>query len=113
MVRTGSECRVLRNPTPPSNVFSFLQPWRRPESASTSLIDLVYASGTLTVAADDRETKRAAARLQLFGFVTIDEVGGGRARRLRPSEAAACSPAHPWRVSKTLIGFGQRAEARL
>lgn len=64
-------------------------------------MDAVYAAGSLPVAADDRATKMMATRLNIFGFVVIDEVqADGTARRLRPSEAFHASTAHPWRVSK-------------
>jgi hypothetical protein len=66
-----------------------------------SLMDAVYAAGSLAVAAGDRATKVAATRLTIFGFVVIDEVqADGTARRLRPSEAYRASTSHPWRVSK-------------
>ena len=66
-----------------------------------SLMDAVYAAGSLPVAAGDRATKATATRLTLFGFVVIDEVqADGTARRLRPSEAFRTSASHPWRISK-------------
>ena len=66
-----------------------------------SLMDAVYAAGSLAVAAGDRATKVAATRLTIFGFVVIDEVqADGTARRLRPSEAYHASTSNPWRVSK-------------
>src|SRR4051794_34576311 len=71
-----------------------------------SLMDAVYAAGSLPIAADDRSTKVMATRLTIFGFVVIDEVqADGTARRLRPSEAVHTSTAHPWRVSKPLNGY--------
>ncbi len=66
-----------------------------------SLMDAVYAAGSLPIAADDRASKDMATRLNIFGFVVIDEVQtDGTARRLRPSEAFQSSTQHPWRVSK-------------
>jgi hypothetical protein len=66
-----------------------------------SLMDAVYTAGSLPVAADDRATKVMATRLNIFGFVVIDEIqGDGTARRLRPSEAVHATSDHPWRVSK-------------
>ncbi|SCY25819.1 hypothetical protein [Microvirga guangxiensis] len=66
-----------------------------------SLMDAVYAAGSLPIAADDRATKDMATRLNIFGFVVIDEVQtDGTARRLRPSEAFQSANQHPWRVSK-------------
>ena len=61
----------------------------------------VYSAGSLPVAADDRITKTMATRLNIFGFVVIDEVqADGTARRLRPSEAVLASTDRPWRISK-------------
>ena len=66
-----------------------------------SLMDAIYAAGSLPVAADDRVTKIMATRLTIFGFVVIDEVqADGTTRRLRPSEAIHAATDHPWRVSK-------------
>ena len=65
------------------------------------LLDTVYTSGALVVAADDRATKAIAARLQVFGFLNIAEVSmDGSARRLRPSEASAFLSPRPWRLSR-------------
>ena len=68
-------------------------------------MEAVYSAGSLPVVADDRETKAMAARLQLFGFVVIEEVeADGTTRRLRSSEAVEASLARPWRVSKPSVG---------
>jgi hypothetical protein len=64
-------------------------------------MDAVYAAGSLPINAGDRATKAMATRLNIFGFVVIDEVqADGSARRLRPSEAIHGCTARPWRVSK-------------
>ncbi|GJD94948.1 hypothetical protein [Methylobacterium iners] len=70
-----------------------------------ALMDAVYATGTLAVAAGDRETKLIASRLQVYGFLAIDEVeeDGGH-RRLRPSEAIRARGERPWRLSKASYG---------
>ena len=66
-----------------------------------SLLERIYAAGSLSIRADDRATKVMATRLQVFGFVVIDEVqADGSIRRLRPSEAVKATLDHPWRVSK-------------
>ena len=66
-----------------------------------SLMDAVYAAGTLPLRADDRPAKVMASRLQVFGFVSIEEIqADGTTRSLRPSEAIHASLDHPWRVSK-------------
>jgi len=87
----------------PTNVIPF--PGARspahPGRDQGSLMEAVYAAGSLPVAAGDRATKVAATRLTIFGFVVIDEVqADGTARRLRASEAYRASMSHPWRVSK-------------
>ncbi|NEU14178.1 hypothetical protein G3T14_18880 [Methylobacterium sp. BTF04] len=74
-------------------------------SDQRALMDAVYASGTLPVAAGDRETKLIAARLQVYGFLSIEEIDSdGEARRLRPSEAIRARAERPWRVSKASYG---------
>ena len=95
------------NPGKASNVVAFRQ--ARPKSYSRRdqkhLMEAVYSAGSLPVVADDRETKAMAARLQLFGFVVIDEIAtDGTARRLRSSEAAKAALERPWRVSKPSVG---------
>jgi hypothetical protein len=90
-----------------SNVVAFRQ--ARPQSYARrdqkNLMEAVYSAGSLPVPADDRGTKAMAARLQLFGFVVIEEVAtDGSTRRLRSSEAIDASPARPWRVSKPSVG---------
>lgn len=87
----------------PTNVIRF--PGARssasPSRDQRSLMDAVYAAGSLPVEAGDRATKAMATRLTIFGFVVIDEMqADGTARRLRPSEAFHVSTAYPWRVSK-------------
>lgn len=65
------------------------------------LMDAIYSAASLPVAAGDRETKLMASRLQVFGFIVIDEItANGDLRRLRPSESMRASAARPWRVSK-------------
>jgi hypothetical protein len=72
-----------------------------PQRDHKSLMDAVYAAGSLPIPADDRATKDMAKRLHIFGFVVIDEVlSDGTARRLRPSESFHASALHPWRVSR-------------
>lgn len=87
----------------PSNVVRFPGPRSAasPNRDQRSLLDAVYAVGSLPIPADDRLTKTIATRLTIFGFVVLDEVqADGSARRLRPSEAIHLSTAHPWRISR-------------
>jgi hypothetical protein len=72
-----------------------------PRRDQRSLMDAVYAAGSLPIEANDRATKAMATRLTIFGFVVIDEMhADGTVRRLRPSEAIHASTACPWRISK-------------
>ena len=76
-------------------------------SEQRALMDAVYATGSLAVAAGDRETKLIAARLQVYGFFLIEEIGAdGSIRRLRPSEAIRARVDCPWRLSKASYGAG-------
>jgi hypothetical protein len=89
--------------TEPTNVIRF--PGGRasasPRRDQRSLMDAVYAAGSLPIDALDRATKAIATRLTIFGFVVLDEVqADGSVRRLRPSEAIHASTLHPWRISK-------------
>lgn len=88
-------------------------PFRRMNSFSTSskpdqksLMEAVYNAGSLPIPAADQDTKVLASRLQVFGFVVIDEVqSDGSARRLRPSEAILAHTARPWRISKPSVDW--------
>ena len=72
-----------------------------PRRDQKGLMEAVYSAGSLPVQAGDRETKVMAARLQVFGFVVIDEIKpDGSLRRLRPSESIEGATGRPWRVSK-------------
>ena len=87
----------------PTNVVRF--PGPRAASSQNreqkGLLDIVYTNGSLVVAADDRDTKMIASRLQIFGFLNIAEVRmDGSVRSLRPSEAASASLTRPWRLSR-------------
>ena len=94
-------------PEQATNVVAFRQTRQQSHSRRDQkhVMEAVYAAGSLPVVAEDRATKAMAARLQLYGFVVIDEIqADGTARRLRPSEAVAASPVRPWRVSKPSLG---------
>jgi hypothetical protein len=71
------------------------------ERDQKSLLDTIYTNGVMVIAADDRDTKAMAARLQVFGFLNVAEVSmDGSVRRLRPSETMEISCARPWRLSR-------------
>jgi hypothetical protein len=73
-----------------------------------AFLDAVCSAGSLPVAAGDLETKMTAARLSVFGFVRIEEIGPAGARPLAASEAVRVTAARPWRVSRSasLSAFG-------
>ena len=104
-MQTGQDFAANQEAT---NVVAFRRT-TRPQSHSRRdqkhLMEAVYSAGSLPIVADDRETKAMAARLQLFGFIVIEEVeADGTTRRLRSSEAVEASLARPWRVSKPSVG---------
>ncbi|MFL5033846.1 MAG: hypothetical protein ACJ8EC_02390 [Microvirga sp.] len=78
-----------------------------PRRDQKGLMEAIYSTGSLPLQAGDRESKMMAARLQVFGFVVIDEIqSDGTLRRLRPSESIEGRTGRPWRVSKpSLSGF--------
>jgi hypothetical protein len=86
---------------PTSNVVAFKRrnahsPSRRPKT----LIEAVYAAGSITVPADDLAVKTAAVMLQALGFLIVDAISAdGTARRLSRSEAKGALD-RPWRLSK-------------
>jgi hypothetical protein len=108
-------------PATMDNVVPFRRAARLPQAASIApqasvaarrseqraLMDAVYATGSLSVAAGDRETKLIAARLQVYGFLLVEEIAAdGAPRRLRPSEAIRARTDCPWRLSKASYGAG-------
>jgi hypothetical protein len=96
--------RAGRVPGPPQVLRDYGAAAAR-RSDQRALMDAVYATGTLAVAAGDRETKLIASRLQVYGFLSIDEVDeDGGHRRLRPSEAIRARGDRPWRLSKASYG---------
>lgn len=79
----------------------------RRRSDQRALLDAVYATGSLTVAAGDRDTKLTASRLLVYGFLLVEETSeAGGLRRLRPSEAIKAGTERPWRISKPAHAAG-------
>jgi hypothetical protein len=71
-----------------------------PNRHPKSLIETVYAAGSLTLRADDRATKTAAVMLQALGFLVIHEIlADGTPRALKRGEARRAMD-RPWRLSK-------------
>ncbi len=80
-------------------------PGRRSSPAAArepqDLLETVYTAGAMPVAAGDRPTKAAVARLHLFGFFVVEEIGeDGAARALLPSETMRLDLDRPWHVSR-------------
>ena len=86
---------------PATNVIAFrTRAAGRPGRPSKSLVEAVYASGSLTLRADDLATKTAAVMLQALGFLVIDAIlADGTPRRLKQGEARRAMD-RPWRLSK-------------
>ncbi len=86
---------------PASNVVPFRS--RRPGTPSRppkSILEAVYAAGSLTLRGDDFAAKTAAVMLQGLGFLVIDEVlADGCLRPLKRGEARRAMD-RPWRLSK-------------
>ncbi len=69
------------------------------------LLDTVYNAGAMPVSAGDRPTKAAVARLHLFGFFVVEEIGAdGSSRVMLPSETARLELHRPWRISRRHAG---------
>jgi hypothetical protein len=87
---------------PASNVIAFRSRLAgRPSRHPKSLIEAVYATGSLTLRADDLALKTAAVMLQALGFLVIDEIlADGTPRRLKHGGEARRAMDRPWRLSK-------------
>ena len=84
---------------PETNVVAF-----KPRGGAThhpkTILERVYAAGSLAVRADDTPTKTASLMLQAFGFLVIEEVlADGTPRRLQRGEARKAMD-RPWRLSR-------------
>lgn len=65
-----------------------------------SLMERIYAAGSLPVRADDLATKTAALMLQRLGFLVIEEVlADGTPKALGRGEAREAMH-RPWRLAK-------------
>ena len=84
---------------PETNIIAF-KPRTNVAHHSKSLMERIYAAGSLSIRADDRATKTAAVMLQALGFLVIEEIlADGTPRRLHRGEARK-SMDRPWRLSK-------------
>jgi hypothetical protein len=65
-----------------------------------SLMERIYAAGSLSIRADDRATKMAAVMLQALGFLVIEEILADGTPRRRDRGQARQAMDRPWRLSK-------------
>ncbi len=107
-VASSANVVPFRRPVPAAlSSFAARSSFASEAGGQRSLMDAVYAAGSLAVAAGDRETKLMASRLQVYGFVRVDEVAtDGTLRRLRASEAIRVGCERPWRVTKAFAASG-------
>ena len=84
---------------PETNVVAF-KPRSSVAHHPKSLMERVYAAGSLSLRADDPATKTAAVMLQALGFLVIEEIlADGTPRRLQRGEAKSAMD-RPWRLLK-------------
>ena len=79
-----------------------LRPRARPQASAApkTILERVYAAGSLALPVDDRATRTAALMLQALGLVVIEEVlANGSSRRLERGKARAAMD-RPWRLAK-------------
>jgi hypothetical protein len=65
-----------------------------------TLIERIYAAGSLSVRADDVATKMAATMLQRLGFLVIEEISADGTPRVLQKGEARKAMERPWRLSK-------------
>jgi len=65
-----------------------------------TLIERIYAAGSLPVRADDVATKMAARMLQRLGFLVIEEISADGSPRLLQKSELRTAMDRPWRLSK-------------
>ncbi|MXQ14751.1 hypothetical protein [Microvirga makkahensis] len=65
-----------------------------------TILERVYAAGSLAVQADDVATKMAARMLQRLGFLVIEEISADSTPRLLDKEEIRQAMGRPWRLSK-------------
>jgi hypothetical protein len=83
-----------------TNVVAFKPRKAAAQHHPKSLLERIYAAGSLPVGADDVATKVAAAMLQSLGFLLIEEIlADGTPRALTRGEARKAMD-RPWRLVK-------------
>lgn len=82
-----------------TNVVAF-RPGKPVQHHPKTLVERIYAAGSLAVRADDIATKTAAVMLQALGFLVIDEIlADGTPRPVARGRARQVMD-RPWRLSK-------------
>jgi hypothetical protein len=83
-----------------TNVVAFTPRKPAAQHHPKTLIERIYAAGSLSLRADDVATKTAAVMLQALGFLVIEEIlADGTPRLLQRGEARKAMD-RPWRLSK-------------
>lgn len=85
---------------PDRNVIAFRPRHGAPQHTTRTLMERVYAAGSLHVLAEDRATKGAAVILQALGFLVIEVImADGTTQPLKRGEARRMM-GRPWRLAK-------------
>jgi hypothetical protein len=86
--------------TEAANVVAFRPRMPAAQHHPKTLMERIYAAGSLSVRADDVATKMACMALQGLGFLVIEEIlADGTPRLLKRGEARRAMD-RPWRLSK-------------
>jgi len=86
--------------TETTNVVAFKPRQQAVQHHPKTLIERIYAAGSLAVRADDVATKTAARMLQRLGFLVIEVISAdGTPQMLKPGETRMAMD-RPWRLSK-------------
>jgi hypothetical protein len=84
---------------PETNIVAF-KPRAKVTHHPKTLLERVYAAGSLSVSADDLATKMACVTLQGLGFLVIEEILADGTPRLLERGKARKAMDRPWRLSK-------------
>ncbi|MGO4389589.1 hypothetical protein AB4Y85_18860 [Microvirga sp. 2YAF29] len=84
---------------PETNVVAF-KPRAKVSHHPKTLLERIYAAGSLSVPADDLATKMACVTLQGLGLLVIEEILADGTPRLLERGKARQSMDRPWRLSK-------------
>ena len=84
---------------PETNVVAF-KPRAAVAHHPKTILERIYAAGSLTVRADDVATKMAAVTLQALGFLVVEQIlADGTPQMLKRGQARQAMD-RPWRLSK-------------